>query len=306
MSFMGYSRYKDSTKALTFLTQWNQQVIELAGLSYQQVSMQTDWGKTVVWVHTPKRRIYQTLVFLPDFHSPALAWDINQSLTPFKKNYRLCLVEINGQPNLSEGKSPAINSNEYGRWIAQVLEQLGAKKVTLIGQGMGALISLKACQQVPDLIRHAILINPAGIQTLSLSFALLRYYWLALDTPNEQSIRSFLRNAVFGEHEAALPPAVETLLASFHLHALTEFQFETWWNQAMPKEELSAVRPPVDILLGAANKLFTYAATLERARLHLPSLRSVTVLPTLGHGIQTSRQAIVSVEAMLGYQDRQP
>lgn len=299
MTPAGFSRYKDPQQAFAFLTQWNQQVQQRAGLDYQALSLPTDWGQTVVWVHTPKRRIYQTLLFLSDFHSPALAWDINQSLTRFKTNYRLCLVEINGQPGLSDGHSPALETDAYGQWVAQVLNQLGAKQVTLIGLGMGALISLRACQQVPAQINQAILINPAGLHALTPSFSLLRYYWLGLSHPSEDAVRSFLKQAVFDGLAPGLPVAVETLLVAFHRHALTEFHFTSWWNKALSKEELEGIRPRVDLLLGAADKLFAYGATLERACQHLSSLGSATVLPRLGHGLQNSEPAMVSLEALL-------
>lgn len=299
MTSAGFSRYKDPQQAHAFLTQWNQHVQQQAGLAYQARSLPTDWGQTVVWTHTPKRRIYQTLVFLPDYHSPALSWDIHQSLTRLKTRYRLCLVEINGQPGLSDGHSPALETDAYGQWVAQVVGQLGARQVTLIGLGMGALISLRACQQVPAQIKQAILINPAGLHALSPSFSLLRYYWLALSHPSPEAVRAFLQQAIFNGVAPGLDPAVESLLVGFHRHALAEFRFPSWWNQALSREELASIRPRVDLLLGAADQLFAYGATLERACQHLPSLGSVTVLPRLGHGMHVSEAAMGRLEALL-------
>ncbi|WP_461131907.1 alpha/beta hydrolase, partial [Spirosoma aerophilum] len=230
-----YSRYRNPPQALDFLTQWNQQLQHHTRHTFQPWQLPTDWGTTVVWVHTPKRRIYETLVFFADFHTTALTWAVNQQLNRFKANYRLCLVEINGQPNLSAGHSPELATDAYGVWASQILRQLGKGKVTLVGHGLGGLICLKTGRLAPELVKQAILLNPIGLQSPALSYALLRYYWLVLMRPSPGSVRDFLRQAVFSASDEALSPASEQLLIDYQLHAFTQFQPASWWPQALPE-----------------------------------------------------------------------
>ena len=301
MTQPAFSRYQDPPQALAFLIQWNQQLLQLHQLTYQALELPTDWGQTVVWVHTPKRRVYQTLVFFAGFHTPALGWELTNSLAPLRANYRLCLVEINGQPGLSDGRSPALEGEPLGRWASQVLDRLKIRTASLIGQAMGAVVALKLCQVAPDRVQQAILINPDGFHALGLSFSLLRYYKLALLTPQPKTLRTFLRQAVYSDLDPPLGEQAEQLLIAFHEHALGAFSFSSWWSPPLSSQELGRVVPRVDLLLGARDCFFAYQSTLERAREHLPSLGSVTVVPRMGHGMQTSAQALLSLGAMLGY-----
>ncbi|SOD93112.1 alpha/beta fold hydrolase [Spirosoma fluviale] len=301
MSSASHSRYKDPQHATEFNDRWARQVQDSNGFSFESVTVLTTWGKTVVWIHTPKRRVYETLVFLPGFNTSALVWVINGGLAGLRKNYRLCLIEINGQPGFSDGLSPSLNTDEYGTWARQVLEQLGIARVTLIAHALGALISLKVCRMAPQLIKKAILINPAGIQPLTLSFYLLRYYWLASHAPSYESVQSFLREVIFSPAYTELLPDQEKLLIDFQVDAFSNFQLTPWWHLALPKEELLAIQTPLYILLGAQDKLYPYQATLERSIQYLPSLVSATVLPDLGHGIQTCPSVQPSIKDLLSY-----
>ncbi|GAB3021333.1 alpha/beta fold hydrolase [Spirosoma pulveris] len=299
MNSASHSRYKNPHHAAEFNTRWAHQVQESNGLSFESVTIPTTWGETVVWMHTPKRRVYETLVFFPGFNTSALVWLINHGLAGLSKNYRLCLIEINGQPGFSDGLSPGVNTDEYGIWAQQVLEQLGIGRVTLIAHALGALISLKVCRMAPQLIKKAILINPAGIQSLTLSFYLLRYYWLASHAPSYESVQSFLREVVFSPAYTQLPPGQEKLLIDFQVNAFSTFQLTPWWHLALPKEELLAVQTPLYLLLGAQDKMYPYQATLERSIQYLPSLVSATVLPDLGHGLQTCPSVQPSIKMLL-------
>ncbi|MBC3784221.1 alpha/beta fold hydrolase [Spirosoma utsteinense] len=294
-----YSRYKDSSEADRFNTQWAQAVQQLNGLSLQARTLATDWGPTRVWVHTPRRRIYETLIFLPGFNASSLVWLTGQNLNRLSKKYRLCLVDINGQPGLSAGLSPLLQTDEYGCWARQVLEQLGTARATLIGHALGALISLKACRMAPELIKKAILVNPAGLQSLSLSLALLRYYRLAIQSPSERAVRSFLRETVFSSLDPPLAPAQEQLLVDFQVYNLRAFAPAQWWHQALSTDELVSIQTPIYVVLGAQDKLYPYQTTQNRAVEHLPSLVSVTVLPTMGHSVQSSSGFGLLLETIL-------
>jgi pimeloyl-ACP methyl ester carboxylesterase len=293
------SRYKDPIQAAHLNDQWAQELQQLSGLWLQPHTLTTDWGQTRVWIHTPLRRVYETLVFLPGFNASSLVWLVGQGITSLSKNYRLCLVDINGQPGFSEGMSPKTGTDEYGQWARQVLEQLGTSRVTLIGHALGALIGLKACRLAPQLVKKAILVNPAGLQSLSLSSVLLRFYLLALRGPSYASVQAFLREVVFSSLDPPLPPAQEKLLIDFQLYTLGSFTLAPWWRQALAREELEAVQTPLYLVLGTQDKLYPYQATLTRATHHLPSLVSVTVLPTMGHSIQRSPVFFPALRAIL-------
>ena len=279
------SRYKDPSQAAEFNNQWAQKLQQLSGLSLQPQSLPTDWGQTRVWVHTPQRRVHETLVFLPGFNASSLVWLVGQGLNQLSRNYRLCLIDINGQPGFSDGRSPRLHTDEYGQWACQVLEQLSITRATLIGHGLGGLIILKACRFAPKMVKKAILVNPAGLQSLRLSPALLRYTLLTVKTPSYSDVNSFLQATNFSSLDPPLTSAQEKLLVDFQVYALSSFDLAPCWFQSLAKAELAAVHNPIHIVLGTQDKFYPYQHTLAKATQHLSSLVSVTVLPTLGHSV---------------------
>jgi pimeloyl-ACP methyl ester carboxylesterase len=294
------SRYKDPLQASQFNHQWAQAMQQLNGLKLQSRTLSTTWGQTHIWLHTPQRRVYETLVFLPSFTASSLSWLAGQGINTLSKNYRLCLVDINGQPGCSEGLSPRQGTDEYGYWVLQVLEQLGTSRATLIGHGLGGLIGLKACRLAPELVKKLILVNPAGLQPFSLSRALIQYYRLTLGGPSFTSVQAFLRAAVFSSL-TPLEPAQEKLLIDFQLHTLLHFNRTPWWPQALADHELQSIQTPLHLVVGARDKLYPHRATLSRATRHLTSLVSVTVLPSLGHSIQGNPVFFSALRSMLAY-----
>jgi len=116
MKIKSTSFFKNQENAERFFETWIHEVSKLSGTTYKKIEISTSLGKTVVWGINTEKEELKPMVIFPGFRTSSLFWDMDNALAPLKKDYRIYLVETNGQPNLSDGNTPDIKGNGYGIW----------------------------------------------------------------------------------------------------------------------------------------------------------------------------------------------
>jgi pimeloyl-ACP methyl ester carboxylesterase len=96
-------------------------------------------------------------------------WDLNDNLKPLKKDFRIYLVDVVGQPGLSSGNSPDVKTDEFGLWICEVLDGLKLEKVNIAGASFGGLLGMKLANVAPERITNMVLLNPIGFGYITLA-----------------------------------------------------------------------------------------------------------------------------------------
>lgn len=292
MTINSVSSFKNMSTAEDFFNNWIRSVSELSGTSYKRINVKTSLGETVVWGINTDNNELRTIVIFPGFRTCGLFWDMDNALNPLKKDFRIFLVDINGQPCLSEGKAPDIKTNDYGIWAAELLKKLSIEKVVIAGASFGALICLKLCIVAPRLIEKAILLNPGCLQPFSLSLRNLYYNFLPLISPSEKNVDKFLDNAIFYKDKHLVSPIAKKLIIEYELFAITQYKDRTQKPYPMKQDELEDVVSDVYLVLGDKDLLFPYQKSIYAARKYMQTVRGICVLADTGHGIETSPKAI--------------
>lgn len=275
-----------------FLESWNQQLEALNGYTYERMTVPTAFGHTRVWAANHQLPTAKTVVFFPGARTGGLFWDMDNALLPFRKNYRYYLVDVNGQPSLSEGAYLNVKTTDYGLWATQVLDGLGLQKTSIAGASLGGLICLKLCLASPNRVDRAFLLNPAGIQSFSSSLRNLYYNVLPMLLPTPGSLRAFLDAAIFCAPTHEVPAAYKTLMSHYLLYALKNHTFRGDYPAPLTKEELHQLTTDIFLLVGEADLLFPARETIRLAKQHIPTLRDTRLLANTAHGIETAKEAI--------------
>ena len=152
MKVIRKSHFKNEKADHAWYFDWANRLQTLSGHRYQQQIIKTDLGSTLIW-QTGNHKADKNLVIFPGFRTSALFWDLDKALDPFMNDFNIYLVETNGQPNPSDGNSPAIRSLDYGYWAAQVLNELKIDKTYIAGASFGGLVCMKLAIVSPEKIQ---------------------------------------------------------------------------------------------------------------------------------------------------------
>lgn len=299
MEIKGISQFKNPAEATGFLEYWSAKLQQMNNSFYERFSVHTSLGKTIVWAHNWQHTEKETLVFFPGARTCGLFWDMDNALKPFKNRYRIFIADVNGHPNLSEGKNPFVNSDGYGVWATEVLEGLHITKATVVGASLGGLICMKLCIASPHLADKAILMNPAGLGSFSSSAKNLYYNFLPILFPSEKNLEKFFNNVVFHAPQHTLSWAYMQLMHEYMLYVLKHHRFKGDYPAPLTKKELQQLQTPVYLLLGNKDILFPYKRTVKVAKQHISSLQKVCIVPDTAHGIETSKQAMQLLAGLL-------
>lgn len=103
----------------------------------------------------------QVLLFVHGLGSYLAAW--NKNISVLSNQYRCIAIDLPGYGRSSKAAYPGTMSF-YSSILAEMLQALNIKEVTLVGHSMGAQISLTTALQHPRLVTALVLAAPAGFE----------------------------------------------------------------------------------------------------------------------------------------------
>lgn len=291
MKIHNTSKFKDEKGDLAYFESWVGQLEKNNGRKYERNEIQTSLGKTVVWGHQTTENHPNTLVIFPGARTTSLFWDFDKGLDNLGQGFRIFLVETNGLPNLSEGKTPDINSLDYGVWATEVFDQLKIEKAYIAGASFGGLICMKFGIVSPDRIQAAFLLNPGCLQPFSLTLKNLYYNLLPILVTTEKNVSKFLYKAVFSKPNHQLSSISEKMIIDYEVFAIARYIDKTQKPYYMDKE-LEKVQVETYLLLGDKDLLFPFQKSVDHAKRLIKSLKEVKIYTNVGHGIETYDKAM--------------
>lgn len=280
------SGLKDQQADSEWFHQWVKRLTQYTGNVYNLQFVETSLGNTAVYTLGGIDYNKPPLVIFPGYRTSALFWDFQGGLDILSRHYRLYLIETNGQPNLSDGNSPDISTNDYGWWALEILDCLKLESCSIAGASFGGQICMKLGIVAPQRIRAAFLLNPAGLRTFSFNYKNLFFNLLPILSPNDNHIRQFIENVILHPPQHQLSERAFTLFAE-HVHWSITRHVDHNQKPYYMSKELAAVQIPTHLIVGDYDVLFPCNQSIKNAKKYLPNLLSFSVLEGMGHGIET-------------------
>ncbi len=103
----------------------------------------------------------ETIVFIHGLGSYMPAWDKN--IPELSKKYRCIAIDLPGYGKSSKNPHSGLMSF-YANVVAEFIERMDLKQVTLAGHSMGGQISMITALAYPQLVKNLILAAPAGFE----------------------------------------------------------------------------------------------------------------------------------------------
>lgn len=105
-----------------------------------------------------------TIIFIHGLGSYLRAWDKN--IPELSKKYRCIAIDLPGYGKSSKEIHPG-SMEFYADVVAQLINKLELKNVTLAGHSMGGQISMVFALKYPTLVKNLVLVDPAGFETFN-------------------------------------------------------------------------------------------------------------------------------------------
>lgn len=105
-----------------------------------------------------------TIIFIHGLGSYLRAWDKN--VAELSKKYRCIAIDLPGYGKSSKEIHPG-SMEFYADVVAQLINKLELKNVTLAGHSMGGQISMVFALKYPSLVKNLVLVDPAGFETFN-------------------------------------------------------------------------------------------------------------------------------------------
>lgn len=288
---MKKSTFKNNAEGRSFLLDWNAALIKLNQRNLQMLEVDTSFGKTCIHALNHGRTDTEKLVIFPGARTCGMFWDLDAALDELI-HFSVYLVEVNGQPSLSEMYCPSMKNDDYGKWGAEILNALSIDRCNLAGASLGGIIAMRTSILAKNKVKKIILLNPAGLQPFSMKWKNLWYNILPILSPTIKNIRKFAEYAVFHPDTHVLKGEKEKLFYEYMLYVLQQFHFKGEYPAQMKSEELKKVTSDCYLLLGDQDSLFPYEKSKKAAETYLSSLKEVKIFEGVAHGIETYRPAI--------------
>ena len=119
----------------------------------------TSFGKTFVLESGSENN--PAIILLHGSCSNSAAW--LGDMAALGEGYHVFAVDIPGEPGNSEDNRLDIDSDEYPRWLNEVLDALGIEKAVVIGNSMGGWLALHFAAAYLNRTAALVLLAPSGI-----------------------------------------------------------------------------------------------------------------------------------------------
>ncbi|MET0753664.1 MAG: alpha/beta hydrolase [Pyrinomonadaceae bacterium] len=281
-----------------WLEGWLADVFKVNNLNYKRLNLSTSLSSTKVLAKNHDRKELEPLIFLPGGRTCGIFWDINNNLAPLYAHYRIYLVDVNGQPGLSDGNVPLISSDGYGIWLKEVLTGLDLNEATFIGASFGGSLIAKLAEVDAKAIKKAFLCNPAGFANISFNPKNLYYLIAPLVLKSPKSVEKFLDNIIFHK-DFEIDSVKRGLIVDFLRFTNKNFVMQAENPRPFPDEVLSKLTAPAYLMLDRDDVFINQKKTYERAKKVLPNLVETVWLEKHGHGIELSNEVVAEIEKRL-------
>jgi abhydrolase domain-containing protein 6 len=236
----------------------------LAKAQFQKKQVSSSTGDLVYW----EKGTGPALVFVHGAGDQAGTW--SKVAPEFAKSYRVIIPDLAGHGE-SGPKSGPISIGDEVKGLEILFAELKVQKAILVGNSMGAWVSVLYAYQHPDSVDRLVLVN-GGPYRINASYNLMpadreeaRLVMSSLQDPGSPAIPNFvLDDIVRRSHAGPIGRLKQVSQEQFTLDG-----------------KLASMKTPADILWGQADKMLgiQYA---EKLQAELAASR-LTVLPRCGH-----------------------
>jgi pimeloyl-ACP methyl ester carboxylesterase len=194
-----------------------------------------------------------------------------------EKHYCVYAVDVLAQPNKSAESRLSMKTNDYGKWIHEIINSLNLKEVTLTGFSFGGLIILKTLEYKEEHIKEVFLTAPAYIVNGNPFKALFKVF-----IPMKRYMRT--KRIVFVEQFLSqLFTEKDGFALAFLSKVFLHFDMDFTPVPVIKSKNALKIKTPITLFAAADDLMFPGQKMIKRAKKIFPSLKKAMLLENSKH-----------------------
>ncbi|MCP4158905.1 MAG: alpha/beta hydrolase [Deltaproteobacteria bacterium] len=188
------------------------------------------------------------------------------------KKFRVCLVDIIGEPGRSDETRLSLKDGSHGLWLKEIIKKSGYEKVNIAGYSIGGWMALNFAVNFPEMVNKLVLFAPSGIYKPKVIFIFKAMFYMFLGKYGQKKINQILTNNREMDYE------------SFEFGLLVSKYFR-WRLDQIPvytDTQLGNLNMPVLYIGGEKDSLLYSTESAKRLQSILPESR-VRIVANGGH-----------------------
>jgi pimeloyl-ACP methyl ester carboxylesterase len=198
-------------------------------------------------------------------------------LAPLLEHFRVYAVDVVGQSVKSADVRPAVNNNEYGTWLVDVMDALSLPRAFVVGVSWGGFVSIRLAATAPERIEKLVLLVPAGMVPsphwqgfTRIALPMLAYRMM----PSEKRLQSFVKNLLTTTNDDWAP---------YLGCAVRAYNMDMRVPMVAKPEELESFTAPTFVMAADDDVSFPGANLLARASVLFKSLAGTELIANSHH-----------------------
>jgi pimeloyl-ACP methyl ester carboxylesterase len=201
------------------------------------------------------------------------------------ETHRVFAVDIIGEAGFSAPNRPAYESGAYAEWLADLLDELGIEKASLVGLSLGGWMALSFAVTHPDKVEKLSLICPGGICRERSSFLVKAIVYSLCGAWGKKQIIKLINGGKL--------PAEAGMEKAMSFTTLIGQHFKPRYAKLLifSDADLGRLNMPVQLFFGELDYLLRAKESVQRLTSLVKELQAV-LLPDTGHVIVNQAPAI--------------
>lgn len=230
--------------------------------------MPTRFGVTHVIASGPTDA--PVLLLLHAYFATAMSW--YRAVGPLSMAHRVMAVDVLGDANRSRPTRPITSLDDSAAWFTDLLDELGAQSVHLVGNSFGGFIAVEYARRLPERVESLALIGPAA------TFHGMRPFYTHMFAPKAAYLmlpwlpgQTRAVDHAVGWMRAGLPPdeAWEALFRAVMTHGRSGIRI---FPRVYTAAELAQVQAPTLLILGDHERVYPPDQAARAARHLMPGI----------------------------------
>lgn len=242
-------------------------------IDYRYKVVNTSYGKTNIIIHGESNKPPLMVVHGSNGCAP-IALEVYSNLY---LKFQVFAIDVLAQPTKSAETRLSMKDDSYGRWMADVIELLELKNITMAGFSLGGLVILKTLQHDEQNIKEVYLTAPAYIvngNPLKALFKIFIPMKMYMMTKSQKYIEKIVK-VFFTERDEF---AVKFLSSVF-----LNFKMDFTPVPVIKAEDAKAITTPITLIGAKEDILFPGVKMINRAKTIFPSLQETLLLEESKH-----------------------